>query len=330
MTLNGIDVSHWQTSAASKSTAYDFLIAKATEGTGYTDPMCATHIGNALARGKPVGVYHFANAHKHPGTAGAVAEADYFLTKVAGWVGRAALILDWEADSVKAGASWAKAWCDRVTAKTGIRPWFYTYKAALTSAYSILTDHPLWIAAYGSNTSGGYRPATTPPTIAPWKTLTAFQYCSRGRLPGYNADLDLDVFYGTAATWAKLAGASQTAPPSSSALTVDGLWGTATTRRLQQVLGTTTDGIVSDQYAPYGAQCPGLTTGWDWRAKNGTGSNVIRAVQRRLNGVVVDGVLGTVTGKALMARFGYQGTGLFTPGSPTIKALQTRLNQGGF
>jgi len=213
MTLNGIDISHWQTADASKNVAYDFMICKATEGTGFVDNTCATHMANAKAKGKLRGVYHFANAHKNPGQAGAIKEADFFLKNVAGWIGDAVLILDWEADSVKQGPQWAKWWLDHVYAKTGVRPWFYTYRAALNSAYSILTDYPLWLAAYGSNAVGGYRPGSATGSYAPWKTITCFQYGSNGQLPGYAQRLDLDVFYGDAATWNKLAGKDSTAPP---------------------------------------------------------------------------------------------------------------------
>jgi GH25 family lysozyme M1 (1,4-beta-N-acetylmuramidase) len=204
MTLNGIDVSHWQTADASRTVAYDFLICKATEGAGYVDAMCNTHYANAKAKGKLVGVYHYARADMHPGTAGAIKEADYFLTQIANYVGEAALVLDWEAESVLQGPAWAKAWLDRVYAKTGIRPWFYTYQAALKPSYSILTDYPLWVAKYGANTASGYRPNAPKPNIAPWTVLTAYQYSSNGNLQGYSGRLDLDAFYGDADTWRKL------------------------------------------------------------------------------------------------------------------------------
>lgn len=220
MVLNGIDISHWQTADASKNVAYDFMICKATEGTGYVDALCNTHYANAKARGKLLGLYHFARADLNPGTAGAIKEADYFLAKIANYVGEAALILDWEAASVAQGPAWAKAWLDRVYAKTGIRPWFYTYQSALKASYSVLTEYPLWLARYGANAAGGYRPNTATPSITPWKVITAFQYCSNGTLAGFSGRLDLDVFYGDAAIWRRLCakpsdgGGSTPKPPS--------------------------------------------------------------------------------------------------------------------
>ncbi|MGL6198607.1 MAG: hypothetical protein ACRC3H_06690 [Lachnospiraceae bacterium] len=61
-----------------------------------------------------------------------------------------------------------------------------------------------------------------------------------------------------------LAGSTTSSSSSSTAtsttsgkLDVDGEWGPATTKKMQQVLGTTADGIVSNQYSAYKASNPG-------------------------------------------------------------------------
>src|SRR4051812_41440578 len=56
--LLGADVSHWQ--SATPTAGLSFLFVKATEGTGYADPMYATHIGRAVGHGLLPGAYHFA------------------------------------------------------------------------------------------------------------------------------------------------------------------------------------------------------------------------------------------------------------------------------
>src|SRR5688500_3349856 len=66
--------------------------------------------------------------------------------------------------------------------------------------------------------------------------------------------------------------------PGRGRLTVDGMWGTSTTRRLQKVLGTSQDGTVSSQNRDWRDSNPGLTFGWQW-VPNPRGSRVIAALQ---------------------------------------------------
>ena len=113
-------------------------------------------------------------------------------------------------------------------------------------------------------------------------------------------------------------------------MTVDGYWGTATTRRLQEVLGTPTDGVVSSQAVSWQAKNPGLTSGWDWVSDSlATGSTVIEALQQRL-GVTADGLIGTNTIMALQAHFGTVQDGSITESSSCVTALQKALNNNTF
>lgn len=115
--------------------------------------------------------------------------------------------------------------------------------------------------------------------------------------------------------------ASSTAKPSYSQLTVDGKFGAATAKRLQQYFGTTQDGVISHQYKQkynqnvYAAQ-------FDSTLK---GSNVIKALQKLL-GVTQDGLLGQATIKALQKRLGTTQDGIISPTSNAVKALQKALN----
>lgn len=109
--------------------------------------------------------------------------------------------------------------------------------------------------------------------------------------------------------------------PSYITLSVDGKFGSATARRLQQYFGTTQDGVISHQYKQkynqnvYAAQ-------FDSTLK---GSNVIRALQKLL-GVSQDGLLGQATIKALQKRLGTTQDGVISPVSNAVKALQQALN----
>ena len=120
-----------------------------------------------------------------------------------------------------------------------------------------------------------------------------------------------------------LAASSSTAP---AALSVDGWWGQATTRRLQQVLGTPVDGVVSSQSAAWRSQNPGLTTGWEWTGSP-VGSQLIQALQRKLS-VEADGLIWPGTIRALQARMGTPQDGVLSEQSQCITALQQRLQKG--
>ncbi|MRI69678.1 N-acetylmuramoyl-L-alanine amidase [Enterococcus casseliflavus] len=116
--------------------------------------------------------------------------------------------------------------------------------------------------------------------------------------------------------------ASSTAKPSYSQLTVDGKFGAATAKRLQQYFGTTQDGVISHQYKQkynqnvYAAQFD----------KTLRGSNVIKALQKTL-GVTQDGLLGQASIKALQKRLGTTQDGVISPVSDAVKELQRRLNK---
>lgn len=59
-TLMGVDVSHYQ--PVSDDARARFLIAKASDGTSYTDPMYLKHRHQAAIRKTPFGAYHFLRA----------------------------------------------------------------------------------------------------------------------------------------------------------------------------------------------------------------------------------------------------------------------------
>lgn len=113
------------------------------------------------------------------------------------------------------------------------------------------------------------------------------------------------------------------APPR---LKIDGRWGNATTERLQYVLGTPRDGLVSSQPEVWRDSNPGLTSGWDWE-EFANGSRVISELQRVL-GVYRDGKFGEDSIRAFQHRMGTKVDGELWDKSPAIKELQRRLNRG--
>lgn len=205
--LNGIDISAFQSGInIAALTTTDFVIVKATQGTGYTSEMFTAQITAAIKAGKRVGAYHYATG------AGAEAEANHFLSVVKPYLGKILLSLDWETGSSSAAknAAWgniayAKKWLDLVKEKTGITPILYTSEAVAASGNwnAVAKEYKLWGAQYAnynamnytSNpwSSGGWGPWGSNPTIQ--------QYTSSGRIAGYSGNLDLNLFYGNGADW---------------------------------------------------------------------------------------------------------------------------------
>lgn len=208
-TLDGIDIASYQsTLVPSKMTTTKFIIVKATGGTGYKNPYREKHIDGAIAAGKLPGIYHYAREIGFEGTA--QAEADFFAATVKKWIGQATLWLDWEAGAIQLGPKWAKAWLDRVYAKTGVKPGIYMSKGVCNQYdWSAVkkAGYKLWVAQYPNYNRTGFqsKPWTDSSPFGAWVAPTVFQYASTGRVAGYSDDLDLDLFYGTAAEWKAMA-----------------------------------------------------------------------------------------------------------------------------
>lgn len=335
--MNGIDVSSWQTGIDTASIDADFVICKATQGTWYVNPDCDRQYTQAINSGKKVGVYHYAEGTD------AIAEADYFVDNIQGYIGDAILALDWEGSAILRGPAYAKQFLDRVYERTGVKPVIYMSNSTI-HAYDwtrvVQADYGLWNAGYyaGYTPFYGYNPSA--PLIGgtgPWENAALYQYTSSGYLSGWGGALDLNVFYGDESAWDAYATGEEVTQTSVSVSTsipqiaVDGSCGPATVARWQQVMGTLQDGIVSGQ------KVPNCTTYWRPNLKSVTygyiGSNLIRAVQTQLTAEghytgSIDGLLGPATIRAIQAHYGLAQDGSFGPA--TVSAIQNALNQGRF
>lgn len=109
--------------------------------------------------------------------------------------------------------------------------------------------------------------------------------------------------------------------PQQNMLAIDGSWGPATTRRLQEVLDTAgKDGVISGQIKNRANRnIPSVQFGRG-------GSNVIRALQNKL-GAESDGNFGPGTCKKLQQRMGTIQDGEISAVSDCVKAMQRRLNE---
>ena len=209
--LKGIDISHWQKGIDLGAIDVDFVIIKATEGNGYTDVMCDTFYQKAKSLGKKLGVYHFARPDL--GNSGEE-EADWFIKETLGYHKEAMLVLDWESGDLT-NVAWAKAWLDRVYSKTGVKPVIYMSASVMHSAdwsSVVNADYGLWVANYGTNDGTAQESVFDRYPLKYWSFYALWQYTSKGRLNGYNGNLDLNYFSGDGTAWDKYAGGS----PSSS------------------------------------------------------------------------------------------------------------------
>lgn len=234
--MQGIDVSGWQPPNITELVDYDFVIIKATEGISYVSPHCDAQYQKAKAKGKLLGVYHFASGLDP------VAEANYFIDNVQGYIGEAILVLDWEANAISRGPEWVRSFVKQVKARTQVPPLIYG-SASPMAAHGIPKvageeNCGLWVASYPNSNPTGYR--DEPQLLG----SVIRQYASTGRLDGYNGNLDLNTSILTADQWRAYAkggrdGSTPTPPPQPERKSNDtianeviaGAWGNGEDRR---------------------------------------------------------------------------------------------------
>lgn len=148
--LYGIDISKWQDeSIYATFDKYEFVIAKATEGKTYTDPMFVKHINRALEEEKLIGAYHYAR----PDNNNAKDDALNFVNAIGPYYKTGMLLaLDWEQKSWNYPIEWAIEWLELVYKWTGIKPVFYASAGLLTTDCDKIekAGFGLWSADYST------------------------------------------------------------------------------------------------------------------------------------------------------------------------------------
>ena len=198
MTLNGIDISSYQSGIDLTVVPCDFVIIKATQGTGYVNPDCDRAYQQAKRAGKLRGTYHYV------GGGNAVAEADYYINNIKGYLRDGLLAIDWEAEQNSAwgNETYLEQLVRRVIERTSIKPLIYSMASryAQVAAVAKKLDCGLWIAEYADMNPTGYQ-------AHPWRegayACAIRQYASTGRLNGWGGNLDLNIAYMTRDQWAK-------------------------------------------------------------------------------------------------------------------------------
>ena len=198
-TLQGIDVSSWQSSYVTARVAGDFAIVKLTQGTFYVNSKAGEQLAAAVRSGKEIGIYHYSSGGN------CTSEADFFVRQARPWLRKAVLALDWEQKQNDdwGSSTWSTCFVKRVKATTGITPMVYVQASSLWQVNGARSEGSgLWVAQYASSRATGYQ-------SQPWRLgrdgEAMRQYSSSGLLAGYTGYLDLNLFRGDRSQWRKYA-----------------------------------------------------------------------------------------------------------------------------
>lgn len=195
-----------------KAAGYTFAYAKATEGVGYTDSQYLNYAVNGVSAGMKMGAYHFARPDLNPTNAGAIAEANYFLSVAQPYIVNCQLppSLDLEGSYLTTSftsaqlTAWVQNWMNTVQAATGIKPVLYIGASTVSYLNSSLNTYPLW----RDELTGSPSPATN---IGVWTTWTFNQYSWTGTVPGISGSTtDLNFFNGNTAAFNNFMGCTVT------------------------------------------------------------------------------------------------------------------------
>lgn len=202
MTLKFVDVASHQGNYIVGSNGEDGVIVKATQGTGYINPTLDFVAQQAISKGIPWGIYHYA------GGGDANAEADAFIQSVQCYLSVSNppnLILDWEEyqNAAYSNGGWAETFLKRIKDKTGVQAGIYGNSGDLSQMTQWVVDNAwVWFAGYpfAAGTTSmiqDWSYPNFPYSSGKFKTITGWQFSSQ--------PLDKSVFYLETADWAKLA-----------------------------------------------------------------------------------------------------------------------------
>lgn len=296
----GIDVSANQPSNICKLVDYGFAIVKASGNPpvnnykwNYRNKYMRQQVDDALARTGCAGLYHFTYGKD------AIEEADFFIDTVSDYIGRAILVLDYEAPFAdKNNREWCRAFVRRVKERTGIAPFIYSSSSVIKSQNLVELCREercgLWAANYwaGSKRIDGYDTSGLKKNVS---ECDIWQFTEYGYLEGYGDRLDLDEFYGDKNDWIAFATGNGTVKPSMPSVHDTDIAELQAECNAQGFSKQKVDGIAGKNTL---AGCPTI--------RKGASGNITKWVQKRLlklgyqvsNGGA-DGIFGDATASAV-------------------------------
>ena len=215
--LYGIDVSSNQPERIVRDVPNDFAIVKISGNPqsyawNYVNPYAKQQAADAVKKHGLLGLYHFTWGKE------AATEAEFFVQQVKklGYLGKAILVIDYEAEAVDRGRAWVGKFAKRVEELAGYKPVIYASGSVIVNQNLFGLGYPIWCANYpaGYERIDGYEPRGS---IYPGcdKSIL-WQYTSQGFLRGYDGALDCNVFYGDKAAFKRYMGKSSTPTPAPS------------------------------------------------------------------------------------------------------------------
>jgi len=237
-TVPGLDVSYWQAEIdwpRVRAAGQRFAFIKATEGVAYTDSTFRDNWEGAGESGILRGAYCFFHPNQD-----ARQQAERFVHTVreTGDLGELPCSIDLEVtdgvpnQKIVAGV---KVWMDEVSQRVGRRPMIYSGVSFLETHFIEEGQPPAWgrdSALWLGWFPRAYTPGMSPLMPMGWPTWTFWQYSGKGRVAGIDAQVDLDVFNGTAQELAEFA--SHQSP--------------VTTTKIHTVTAGETAEVIADKY----------------------------------------------------------------------------------
>lgn len=197
--LYGIDVSSNQGERVVRDAQCDFAIVKMSGNPqsyawNYVNPYAKQQAADATRKHGLLGLYHFTWGKQ------AEVEAEFFVkqVKALGYLGKAMLVIDYEAEAIERGQTWVKKFAKRVEQLAGYKPVIYASGSVIVGQNLFSLGYPIWCANYpaGYDAIGGYNPRGS--IYAGCEKAIMWQYTSQGYIKGYDGPLDCNVFYGDA------------------------------------------------------------------------------------------------------------------------------------
>lgn len=248
--LFGIDVSSNQPKRIVRDVDNAFAIVKMSGNPqgydwNYVNPYAKQQAADAVSKHGLLGLYHFTWGKQ------AEVEAEFFVkcVKELGYIGKAMLVIDYEAEATERGSTWLKKFAKRVEELAGYKPVIYASGSVIVGQSLFSLGYPIWCANYpvGYDRIDGYKPRGS--IYGGCEKAVLWQFTSQGYLKGYDGPLDMDAFYGTVDDFKALMGPQKAADAKTSTtakkpakLAVDGIMGPLTTKALQRALGVAESG----------------------------------------------------------------------------------------
>lgn len=198
-----IDISNWQGGIDLPALLpnIDGVICKATDGVTFVDTYCDGWVQQCINANKPWGFYHFAGINS------ASEEAEFFVRNCQGYFRKGIPILDWEGVRDSSGnivfeqpVEWVNEFVERVHLITNVWPWIYANPWRFNQG-GVNPNCARWVASYPEVSHPTFSQAQSWDCPDADGNVVAWQFCSDGRVSGYDKNLDCSLFYGDVDQW---------------------------------------------------------------------------------------------------------------------------------